>query len=391
MPANIHHEKTNPILEPIHLLTDEDTAVAHLTGSELLDGLVAALLGEGELLNDGLDLVVGGELEHAVLDVPGGDEGSLDGETVDEEVHVRDGEVAASNAEREDGGAGREGGDEELPVGLGGGGDEESVDLALSLELLEALHGDELAGTESHGLVLLAVGTGEDNDAASHLGGVLDGEVTKATNANHAHGLGWLDVVHVEGVEDGGTTTHQRRGDFVTHVIGDLEEESLTPDGALSHAALVEVGHAVHLTLGAEGLVAAEALLAVTARVVLVTPANAVTLLEDVAVGAELLHDTDTLVAETHAGLLVVEVSTAETGGGDAEEDLVALELRLLGGGLDDLAGLGALVDDEGRHLGWLFDVVVVWVLGGRVVSRWGIEDGESCWMKLLDEELKAR
>jgi hypothetical protein len=167
-----------------------------------------------------------------------------------------------------------------------------------------------------------------------------------------------LNVVHVEGVEDGGTTAHQRSGYLVAHVVGDLEEESLAPDGALSHAALVEVGHAVHLTLGAEGLVAAKALLAVAARVVLVTPANAVTLLEDGAVGAELLHDTDTLVAETHVGMVVVKISTAETGGSDAEQDLVALEGGLLGGGLDDLAGLGALVDDERRHLGglmWLF------------------------------------
>jgi hypothetical protein len=107
MPANIHHEKnTNPTLEHTNLLTDEDTAVAHLTSGELLDGLVAALLGEGELLDDGLDLVVGGELKHAVLDVPGGDEGSLDPEAVDEEAHVRDGEVTLGNAEREDGGGG---------------------------------------------------------------------------------------------------------------------------------------------------------------------------------------------------------------------------------------------------------------------------------------------
>lgn len=355
----ISSKNTNPILEPIHLLTDEDTTVAHVTGVKLLDGLVAALLGEGELLDDGLDLVVGGELEHAVLDVPGGDEGSLDGKTVDEEVHVGDGEVATGNGEREDGRAGGEGGDEELPVGLGGGGDEETVDGTLSLELLEALHGDELAGTETHSLVLLAVGTGEDNNAAAHLGGVLDGEVTKATNANHAHNFCRFHAVHVEGVEDGGTTAHQRCGNFIGHRVGDLEEESLAPDGALSHAALVEIGHAVHLTLGAESLVAAEALLAVTARVVLVTPSNAVTLLQDGAVGAKLLHDTNTLVAETHAGMVVVKVSTAETGGGDAEEDLVALEGGLLGDGLDDLAGLGALVDDERRHLGggliWLF------------------------------------
>jgi hypothetical protein len=49
--------------------------------------------------------------------------------------------------------------------------------------------------------------------------------------------------------------------------------------------------------------------------------------------------------------VVVVEVSTAETGGGDLEEDLVALESGLLGSGLDDLAGLGALVDGERRHL----------------------------------------
>lgn len=308
--------------------------------------------------------MVGGELEHAVLDVSGGDEGSLDGETVDKEVHVGDGEVTTGDTEREDGGVGAKDRDDELPVGLGGGGDEELVDGTLGLELLGILHGDELAGTESHGLLLLAVGTGEDSDAAAHLGGVLDGEVTKATNTHDTHIVRRQDVVHVKGVEDGGTTAHQRGGDFVTHVVGDFEEERLAPDSALSHAALVEVGHAVHLALGAEGLVALEALLAVSARVVLVTPANAVTLLEDGAVGAELLDDTDTLVAETHVGLVVVEVSTAETGGGDAEKDLVALEGGLLGGGLDDLAGLGALVDGEGRHLYGLVCVVFGYQVG---------------------------
>jgi len=302
--------------------------------------------------------VLGRELEHAVLDVPGGDKGSLDGQTVDEEVHVRDGEVATSNAEREDSRAGSEDGHDELPVGLGGGGDEKGINGTLSLELLGILHGDELAGTESHGLLLLAVGAREDDDAAAHLGGVLDGEVTEATDTHDTHCRCWQNVVHVEGVEDGGTTAHQRCGDLIRHGIGDLEEERFAPDSALGHAALVEVGHAVHLTLGAEGLVAAEALLAVTAGVVLVTPANAVTLLEDGAVGAKLLHNTDTLVAETHVGLVVVEVSTAETGGGDAEEDLIASEGGLLGSRLDDLAGLGALVDGEGRHLDglmWLF------------------------------------
>ena len=294
--------------------------------------------------------MVGGKLEHAVLDVPGGDEGSLDGETVGEEVHVGYGEFTISDTEREDGGAGSEGRDDELPVGLGGGGDKEGVDWTLGLELLGALHGDELGGTEPHGLLLLAVGAGKDNDAAAHLRGVLDGKVTEATDTHDTNDVGGADVVQVESVEDGGTTAHEWSGNLIAHVVGNLEKERLAPDGTLSHAALVKVGETVQGTLGAEGLVAAEALLAAAARVVLVTPANAVTLLEDGAVGAELLDDTDTLVAETHVGVVVVEVSTAETGGGDLKEDLVALEGGLLGGGLDDLAGFGALVDGERRH-----------------------------------------
>jgi hypothetical protein len=335
----------------LHLLTDEDTAVTHVTSSKLLDGLVAALLVQGELLDDGSDLVVGGELEHAVLDVPGGDEGSLDGKTVDEEVHVGNGEVTAGDTEGEDGGAGSEDGHDELPVGLGGGGDEKGVNGTLGLELLGALHGDELGGTEAHGLLFLAVGAGEDDNAAAHLGGVLNGEVTKATDTHNTDNVSGEDVVHVEGVEDGGTTTHERGGDLVGHIVGDLEEETLAPDGALSHAALVEVVEAVHGALGAESLNTPEALLAASARVVLVSPADAVTLLEDLAVGANLLHDTHTLVAETHVGMVVVKISTAETGGGDLEEDLVALKSGLLCGRLDDLARLGALVNGERRHL----------------------------------------
>lgn len=310
--------------------------------------------------------MLSGKLEHAVLDVPGGDEGSLDGKTVDEEVHVGDGEVTAGDTEGEDGGAGSEDGHDELPVGLGGGCDEEGVDGALGLELLGVLHGDELGGTESHGLLLLAVGAGEDDNAAAHLGGVLDGEVTEATDTHDTNGVGGEDVVHVESVENGGTTAHEGSGNLIGHVVGDLEEERLAPDGALSHAALVEVGEAVHDTLGAEGLDTAEALLAAAAGVVLVTPADAVTLLQDGAVGAELLDDTDTLVAETHVGMVVVEVSTAETGGGDLEENLVALEGGLLGGGLDDLAGLGALVDGEGRHLGDVLCGYLGYQMGGR-------------------------
>jgi hypothetical protein len=77
-------------------------------------------------------------------------------------------------------------------------------------------------------------------------------------------------------------------------------------------------------------------------------------------------------VAETHVGLVVVEVSTAETGSGNLEEDLVALKSGLLGGSLDDLAGLRALVDGEGRHLGGLMCscLGIRWVVVSREVGK---------------------
>lgn len=55
---------------------------------------------------------------------------------------------------------------------------------------------------------------------------------------------------------------------------------------------------------------------------------------------AGLLDDTDTLVAEGHISLAVVQVSTAETGGGNSEVDLVTLEGILSFGSLLDGTGL---------------------------------------------------
>jgi hypothetical protein len=93
-------------------------------------------------------------------------------------------------------------------------------------------------------------------------------------------------------------------------------------------------------------------LVAAAAGVVLVSPSDTVTLLQFLDVGTKLFNDTDTLVAESHVGLLVVLISSAKTGGGYFDEDLVILKVRLGSLTLDNLAVLGALVDGEGRHLG---------------------------------------
>lgn len=59
---------------------------------------------------------------------------------------------------------------------------------------------------------------------------------------------------------------------FVAEVVGELEEESLTPDGVGGKGALVEVRISVHFAVGAVYFPACQALLAEPAAVVLVAP-----------------------------------------------------------------------------------------------------------------------
>lgn len=110
------------------------------------------------MLSDGLDLVVGGELEHSLVDVARGDNATLDGQTLGKETHVGNGEVALVDGQRVDGTAGSHDGKVDVPVGLGRCGDEKAIDGLDVLELLNTLGGVELAGTQLLGLVLLGVG-----------------------------------------------------------------------------------------------------------------------------------------------------------------------------------------------------------------------------------------
>lgn len=209
--------------------------------------------------------MVGGEGQHALVNMAWGDDGALDGKAVGEQWHVWDSEVTLGDGEREDGSAWSEDGEVQVPVRLETGGDEELVDGLLDIEALGTLGSVEFGSAELHGLVSLAVGATEDDDLAAHLGGELDGQVTETANADDTDAVGWLGVVHVKSVEDGGTTAHQGSGSLVLELVGNLEEEGLTPDGAVSEGTLVVVGVTVHGTFRAVGLGALQALLAVAA------------------------------------------------------------------------------------------------------------------------------
>lgn len=107
-----------------------------------------------------------------------GDDGALDIDTVGEKRHVWDGELVVGDRQGVDGGTSGEQGDDLLPVGLSRGGDEETGDHVCWLEVfVEVGRGDELVGSKVHGLGLLPVGPGQDNDSASKLGSELDGEM----------------------------------------------------------------------------------------------------------------------------------------------------------------------------------------------------------------------
>lgn len=335
------------------LLRDDDRAVSHVTGVQLVHGRRDALLSHWELLDDRLDLVQSGEVKHALVDVTRGDNGEDDANAVEERRHVRDGKVAAGDREGVDDGVRRQSRDDKIPLRLGGGGDEQAVNWPRDLELLGALGGDELVCAELHGFLLLAVRAREDDDFAAHLGGVLDGQVAQPTDTHDTNRLVRLRAVLVQGAEDGRTTTLQRRGMLIAEPIRDREEEGLTPNTVRGHGALVEVGHTVHGALRAEGLVATQTLLAVLARVVFVAPAYTVALLHVLGLRADGLDDTNTLVSQTHVLVAVVQVGAAEAGGGDLDEDVVSGELWPLSLGLLDGAILGALVYGEGRHCSW--------------------------------------
>lgn len=336
----------------MRLLGLEDGTEVHVAPVELLHGLLDTGLGHGEDLHDGGDLVQGSELQHVPVDLPGGNDGPLDGDAARQQGHVGDLEVALGHGEGVDGGSGGHDGHELLPVGLRGGGDEETVQLVRDLQLLDILCGDELVGSQPQGLLLLSVRPGKNDDAAAHLGGELDGQVAKTTNTHDTDSLGGLGVVRTQSVVDSGAAALHGSGVLVAEAIGDLEQESLAPDGVRGEGTLVQVGAGVHLAAGAVGLGTGQAEVAVPAGVVLVSPTDAVTLLQHLDLGTNGLYHTDTLVAENHVRGLVVQIGSAEAGGGDLQQDLVAGKLiGLGGGGLLRNTVLAALEDCERRHV----------------------------------------
>lgn len=323
------------------------------------------------------------KVQHVAVDGTSSDDAALDSDTLRYHGHVGDLKVVVGHGHGEDGRVHRHDGHDELPVGANTRRNEESIDLAAERELGLSLHGDELAGAEFACLLFFAVGAGEHDDVAAHLGRELDGQVAEAANADYANAVGGLDAVGVEGVPDGGSAAHERRGLGVCELLWDLEQERLFPHAVRGEAALVEIGAAVHLAVVAVVFAAGQAAVTAAAAVVLVAPADAVALLQALDVGSNLVDDAGALVAEDHVGTLVVLICAAETGSGNFDEDLVTLEIWSCGFGLDNLALLAALEYCEARHGGG--DGVVCYVCSGKRLSRSRGRCVMQCWRWRFD------
>lgn len=113
--------------------------------------------------------------------------------------------------------------------------------------------------------------------------------MSKSTDTENTNSGGLVGAERGEGGVDGGTTAHEWGGEVAWDGGWDLVEETGVPDGVGGEGALVEVVGAVEGAVGAEGLAAGQALLAVHAGVVLVAPADGVALLDGLDVGSDLL------------------------------------------------------------------------------------------------------
>lgn len=229
------------------------------------------------------------ELKHVAVDLARSNQRTLDRELVVQEWHVWHVHVIVCNSKWIDGSTWSHGWKINIPIWLERSTDKKVVD-GRALKLLLSLRSDKLRSTKLHSLLALILRGREDNDAASHLSSELDSEVTKSTNAENTNSGGLVGAEGGEGGVDGGTTAHEWGGEVARDRGWDLVEETGVPDGVGGEGALVEVVGTVKGTVGAEGLAAGQALLAVHAGVVLVTPADRVALLDGLDVGSDLLE-----------------------------------------------------------------------------------------------------
>ena len=197
----------------------------------------------------------------------------------------------------------------------------------------------------------------------------LDRQVAQTTHTENRGALTRLHTsVHNRSVHRDTGALH-RRGILQRDLIRDLVHKHGVQHDAVTEPANVMVRHAIHLVVRAEDVIALQAVVAVAAGVVVVAVANTVTGLEHLDFGANLRHDTHTLVAKHHVGLAVVHVREAQTRVGNVNYHVLGAKLALTALRLDDLAAGAALEHGSEVHLRVRSHLCVVKQLSKAVMS----------------------
>ena len=160
--------------------------------------------------------------------------------------------------------------------------------------------------------------------------------MSQTTNADDTHTRGRFDTSHMDGIEHGRSTAHQRPGVFVADAIRNAEEEGLTPDSVASKRPLVLIVDAIHLAIRTHGLPAAQAVFASFATVVFITPANTVTFLEILDIGTGGGHGPGSFMAQAHVSFPIVNIGKTDAGMGDFDQDLIIGQIIFVGGSFAD-------------------------------------------------------
>ncbi len=195
-----------------------------------LDGAVDTFLGHGDFLDDGLDTVPSCELEHLGVNVPCRDQRTLNLELFADDGHVREGEIAFVDGERDDGSVLLENLEVRLPVGLSRSGDHEEIDRSDTFEFGVVLGRYKLVCSQFHRFVLLILASAENDDIATHLVQKLNRQVTQSTDTNHTYSVvrGNTGIVHR--TKHGGSTALQRRRMLQLQSIRNLVTEFFRDD-----------------------------------------------------------------------------------------------------------------------------------------------------------------
>ena len=328
------------------VLVDHDVSESRLAGLHILDNLVGVL--EAADLNEGLEVLRRGELEHLLDNTGPTDETAADKGTSEDHLSERSGHGRVLGETDGDHLATRSQQPEVLVnghIGVVVGGDqkvERSGVLLVGIVTLSS--GKEVGGTELTSELLLAasLADGEDPLGAKSLG-EDEAEVTKTTDTRDTNALdaGLTSAVRLERVVDGDATAHQRGSNDRVETLGDGHGEvsrdtgtgsvtALGPARAIGVVAVVSADDA----LLAPGLKTIVARVAVETRAALGTNADTLANLDVLDLAANtrgsthnLVSNADRVLGRAPTAAESVEVRAADTAALDGDLDVGLLEL----------------------------------------------------------------